>query len=175
MQRMSSSEGMNCKTITYREDVTDADIEHVRVIAQSIGFLTHEEIAVAIELVEERLNKGMRSGYYFLFAEHERKVVGYSCFGPISFAAVSYDIYYIAVYNDFRGLGIGKELIRRSESIITPRGGLRIYIETSSRPDYEATRFFYQQCGYHEEAILKNYYASGDHKIVYLKLLAQGV
>ncbi len=57
------------------------------------------------------------------------------------------------------------------ENLIFRRGGRRIYIETSSRPQYEATRAFYRAQGYREEACLEDFYAPGDGKIIYTKSL----
>lgn len=161
------------KTITYREIPIPADKESIREIIESSGFFSSDETDVAVELVEERLTKGVRSGYYFLFAECDGKIVAYTCFGPIACTAASYDLYWIAVHDDFRGSGIGKELLKRSEAIIAAQGGKRIYIETASREQYEPTRSFYLRCGYHEEAVLKDFYSPGDDKVIYAKAIFQ--
>ena len=50
-------------------------------------------------------------------------------------------------------------------------GGRRVYIETSNRAQYGSTRGFYQRGGYHPEAILKDFYAPGDDKVTYVKVL----
>ena len=66
-------------------------------------------------------------------------------------------------------MGIGKALLIKSESIISEMGGDRVYIETSSRKSYEATRLFYSNCGYKKEAVLKDFYSTGDNKVIYIK------
>jgi len=70
-----------------------------------------------------------------------------------------------------QGLGLGKELLRRTENLITERGGTLAYIETSSRKQYRPTHKFYESCGYRREAFLKNFYAKDDGKIIYAKVL----
>jgi hypothetical protein len=50
-------------------------------------------------------------------------------------------------------------------------GGKRIYVETSSREQYRPTRSFYSCCGYCKEATLEDFYSSGDHKVIYLRML----
>ena len=162
---------MNHQELTFREEVTPADIQHVRELIVSSGFFTAAEADVAAELVEERLAKGIKSGYYFLFAEQAGRVVGYTCFGPIACTIASYDLFWIAVHNDCRGKGIGKELLRRSEACMAALGGARVYIETASRGQYEPTRQFYLTGGYREEAVLQDFYAPGDSKVVYVKVL----
>lgn len=158
--------------LSYRQEVLAADQEAVRGIVRASGFFSDEEIAIAAELVEERLSQGEKSGYFFLFAEQAGEVVGYTCFGPIPGSSHSYDLYWIAVDNRLRHRGIGKDLLSRSESLIRKRGGKRIYIETSARPQYDDTVAFYLACGYRKEACLEDFYAPGDSKVIFVKALA---
>ena len=138
-------------------------------ILDSVALFSPEEKKVAIELAQERLLKGLQSSYHFLFAEDYREVLGYTCFGNIPCTIARFDIYWLVVHKKFQGLGIGKRLLRKTESEIARMDGKRIYIETSSRVVYEAARLFYRHCGYSEEAILKNFYAQGDDKVIYVK------
>jgi ribosomal protein S18 acetylase RimI-like enzyme len=158
-------------SVLFRRDVKPEDCENVRRIASSSGFFSPEEILVAVELVQECLEKGYGSGYHFVFAEQEDSPVGYACFGPIACTKASYDLYWIAVANDFRGLGIGGELLLKSLSIMKSLGGLRVYVETSSRPQYDVTRSFYRKRGFAEEAVLKDFYDLGDHKVIYVRTI----
>jgi len=157
--------------LTFRQETRKTDAQSIRELTASTGFFTDAEIDVAVELVEERLQKGEQSGYYFLFAERDGRVVGYTCFGPIPCTLSSYDLYWIAVHNDVRGKGIGKILMQKSEDAIASMGGQRIYIETSSRQQYDSTRRFYLACVYEEAAFFADFYAPGDGKVVYLKTL----
>jgi len=155
--------------IIYRQEVLSTDAESVREIIESHGLFWRDEVELAVELVQERLLKGARSGYQFLFAEQAGRVIGYSCFGPIPCTRGRYDLYWIAVDHDMRGMGIGKELLKQSEHVIAGQGGRTIYIDTSSRREYDATRSFYKRCGYRREAFLKDFYCPGDSKIIYVK------
>ncbi len=157
--------------ITWREDPRPTDMETVGSIVVSSGFFSEAEIEVAKELVQERLNKGISSGYHFLFAERRGGVIGYACFGPIPCTVESYDIYWIALRNELRGAGIGQEILRRTEDKIREMGGKRIYVETSSRPQYEPTRSFYRRCAYRVEAVLKGFYSPEDDKVIFIKML----
>ncbi|MFZ1289352.1 MAG: GNAT family N-acetyltransferase [Melioribacteraceae bacterium] len=156
---------------SIRESVKNEDIENIRGIVASTGFFSDEEVDIAVELVEERFNKGIESGYHFLFLEIDGKTVGYSCFGPIPATKFSFDLYWIAVHKDFQNLGLGKILLLESEKAIYKLGGNRIYVETSGREQYISTRKFYLACNYFEEAVLKEFYAPGDAKYLYLKIL----
>jgi ribosomal protein S18 acetylase RimI-like enzyme len=157
--------------LTFRTDVHANDPEHIREIVTSTGFFHQEEIDIAVELATERLAKGLESGYHFIFAEQKGAVVGYTCFGPIPGTQASFDLYWIAVHNDHRGQGIGKQLIVKSEQAIKTLGGQRIYIETSSRDQYIPTRAFYDNCNYDTDAILKDFYAPDDSKYIFVKAI----
>ena len=51
------------------------------------------------------------------------------------------------------------------------RGGKRIYIETSSRPQYTPTLGFYASRGYELVTVLEDFYRRGDGKAIFLKVL----
>ena len=97
------------------------------------------------------------------------RTVGYACFGPIPCSLTSWDLYWIAVEDMARGRGLGRALLRRAEDAVRARGGRAIYIETSSKPQYDATRAFYRACGYDLEHVFADFYAPGDGKAVYSK------
>ncbi len=159
------------KKYFLRENIKPEDPENVKKIVSSTGFFNDEEVDIAVELAEERLSKGLESGYHFLFLEIDDKTVGYSCFGPIPATKFSYDLYWIAVHKDNQNLGLGKILLNESEIAISKLGGNRIYVETSGREQYISTRKFYIACDYKEEAVLEDFYAPGDAKYLYLKVI----
>ncbi len=97
--------------------------------------------------------------------------VGYTCFGPVPMTRNRFDLYWIAVMKSCQGTGIGRQLMHRTETRIQIMAGERIYVETSSRDDYAATHRFYHACQYRQEAVLQDYYAPGDDKVIYMKVL----
>ena len=53
------------------------------------------------------------------------------------------------------------------------KGGERLLIvETSSLDGFERARDFYEKCGYTEEARIRDFYTTGDDKVVFLKQLS---
>jgi D-alanine-D-alanine ligase-like ATP-grasp enzyme/ribosomal protein S18 acetylase RimI-like enzyme len=156
-----------------RTDVRPSDAHAIRKIVEATGLFRAAEVDVAVELVADRLGKGAASGYEFTFAEQGRgAVVGYVCFGKNTLTVSSYDIYWIAVDPAKQGQGVGRVLLAEAEKQIAAAGGQRVYIETSHRADYEATRGFYERCGYTLGAILEDFYAPGDGKATYVKMLS---
>jgi D-alanine-D-alanine ligase len=158
-------------SLTYRSEVRPGDRREVRAILESTGFFYPEEIETAVELVDERLRRGEASGYLFEFAELGGEVAGYTCYGPIACTRASFDLYWIGVHQRRRRAGLGRRLLSRAESEIRRLGGQRVYVETSSRPQYDPTRRFYLACGYRQEAQLEDFYAPGDGKVIFLKVL----
>ena len=155
----------------FRYTVTPEDMQNVRQLASATGFFSEVEVAIAAELVEERLAKGTASGYSFVFVDQESRLAGYACYGPIPCTASSYDLYWIAVHPDFQKKGLGRMIIHESERLMRAAGGTRIYADTSQRSQYNATRAFYERCGYDIAAVLEDFYDRGDGKVIYAKSL----
>ena len=51
-------------------------------------------------------------------------------------------------------------------------GGRRLYAETSGRAQYRPTRRFYRRAGFRREARLRDFYAPGDDKLIFVKELS---
>ena len=162
---------MGPQVITIRNSVERADVKRIRSITESTGFFYPEEVDTAVELIEDRLDKGPRCGYHFLFAEEDGQTVGYTSYGPIACTRTSFDLYWIVVAGSYRGKGLGKQILDASEKAIRGLGGTRVYIETSMRELYEPTRGFYLSRGYSPVAVLDDFYAPGDAKVIYLKVI----
>ncbi len=165
---------LNGQILTFRYEVVASDIRTVRLIVESTGFFHPPEVDVAVELVEERLQRGAASGYFFVFAERDGQPIGYSCYGPIACTISSFDVYWVAVHRDAQQLGLGMRLMSLTEDLIRDHGGRRIYVETSGQDKYLPTRCFYDRCGYIHAAELPEFYGAGDSKVIYLKVLASG-
>lgn len=165
---------MNSQPIELRYEVRPDDRESVRRLVESTGVFSPVEIDVAVELVNDRLQRGPASDYQFVFAEQEGRTVGYTCYGRIALTAASWDLYWIAVDKAMHGRKVGRLLLERTEELIREAGGGQVYIETSNRHHYAPTRGFYLRCGYAQEALLRDFYGPGDDKVIYAKVLALG-
>lgn len=162
----------NFASLSLRSEVRAADREAVRQIVVSTGFFAEHEVAVAVELLDDRLEHPESSTYRFLFAEDNQKIYGYTCFGLIPCTLAGYDIYWIVVHESARGNGIGSRLLKETERAIVGLEGCRVYIETSGRRLYDTSRSFYEKHGYREAARLDEFYAPNDPKIIYEKILS---
>jgi ribosomal protein S18 acetylase RimI-like enzyme len=139
------------------------------------GKFTDVEIATAMELVDETLEKGEeKSGYIFAVLEDGRddgRVAGYACYGHVPLTVGVYDLYWIVVDPAYQGKKLGRHLIEHVEKDVLERGGRMILIETSSQETYGDTVRFYERTGYHLAARIRNFYRIGDDKLIFQKEL----
>ena len=159
------------KNLIIRSQVTHTDPAAVEQIVVSSGFFRPDEVPVAVELVATGLEIGRENEYDYIFIDADGRTVAYACFGLIPCTLYSYDLYWIATHEDYRGQGLGKVLLREVEKSVMAAGGKSIYIETSCLPKYEPTRAFYLKNGYMEKARFEDFYNDGDDKVVYSKRL----
>lgn len=157
--------------LAFRYEVRAEDRVRIREIVEATGVFNPAEIEMAVELADSRLAQGPASGYHFVFADRREATIGYSCYGPISGTVGSFDLYWIAVHPDAQGKGWGRDILKETERRIRGLGGTRIYIDTSNRPHYAETRAFYEAGGYRLAALLDDFYAKGDAKTIYCKVL----
>ena len=154
----------------YRYQLKKSDRNKIRDLLLSTGFFYDYEIKVAVDIVELVYRNGEdTSGYHFVIAEKDDKMLGFSCFGAAPCTLASYDLYWFAVHKDSMNRGLGGKILSHTEAIITGKGGANIWIETSSRTTYSPTRTFYKNKGYAVQAELPDFYAPGDNKVIFLK------
>jgi len=129
------------------------------------------EVDVAEEVIDSYLGDSIRSGYHIFVAEVGSSIAGYICYGPTPLTEGTWDIYWLAVAPDKQSQGIGKALLNFAEDNIKETKGRLAIIETSSKPEYEATRRFHQAQGYEIACRIADFYAPGDDKLVFQKHL----
>jgi GNAT superfamily N-acetyltransferase len=155
--------------ITFRTTPEKRDIKRVMEIVESTKFFYDHEVEIAAELVAERLAHGESTGYYFVFAEVDGVTAAYACYGPITMSKTCFDLYWIATHNDFRGKGVGRQLLEETYKHARNMGCKIIIAETSGLEHYAPTRAFYISNKFDLEATLKNFYDEGDDKLFYTK------
>jgi ribosomal protein S18 acetylase RimI-like enzyme len=156
-----------------------ADRSGVFRILENAGNFTPEEVATALELIDEWLELGEHSGYltYVLEAKEgdATSVLGYVTFGPTPLTESTFDLYWIAVDKLKHRGGVGKRLLKFTEEEIVRRGGKMLLIETSSQETYGGTIQFYERTGYELVGKIPEYYKVGDDKLIFAKRLAASV
>ena len=136
-------------------------------LTRATGLFREEEVATAVELLDESLDGD--DDYRFVGAFDGDQLVGYACWGPTPGTAATSDLYWIVVDRERQGSGIGSQLLREVERLLTADGRRLVVVETSSRADYGPTRGFYEARGYTKTATIPEYYAPGDDLVVFTK------
>jgi len=141
-------------------------------LTRATGLFREEEVATAVELLDESLAGG--DDYRLVGAFEGDQLIGYACWGPTPGTVATSDLYWIVVERDRQGGGIGSQLLGEVERRLTADGRRLVVVETSSRADYAATRRFYEARGYTRAATIRGYYAPGDDLVIYTKDLTPG-
>jgi ribosomal protein S18 acetylase RimI-like enzyme len=158
----------------------------IREILDATAVFRDDEVEVALELFDETFATGpVRNermpydpgdgmvNYEFVGSfSREGQLVGYVCYGATPGTDRTYDLYWIAMHPAFQGEGGGSQLLDEVERRLRQREARLIVVETSSRVDYAPTRRFYEMRGYTQSAVLDDFYAPGDARVVYTKRLA---
>lgn len=157
--------------MTIRSRVAPGDPVEIERLVRSTRFFSAEEIAVARELADDGLALGPSSHYAFALADRGPELAGYACYGQIPCTRSAWDLYWIAVAPHFQRQNLGRELLGTVESAVRASGGTHLYVDTSSRVQYDPTRAFYAGQGYRPAAEFPDFYGPGDGKIVFSKAL----
>jgi ribosomal protein S18 acetylase RimI-like enzyme len=83
----------------------------------------------------------------------------------------TWNLLLIAVRESEQGQGVGSRLTRHVEQTLSQRNGRVLIVETSGLPDFDRTRAVYKTLDYVEVARIPEFYAAGEDKVVFWKLL----
>ncbi|MEM9273363.1 MAG: GNAT family N-acetyltransferase [Cyanobacteria bacterium P01_F01_bin.143] len=149
---------------------TPDDQQALMAIAEAINLFTPPELEALEEMLAESF-EGDSDSFWITYDDGEPRGVAYGA--PEVYADGVSNLYFIAVHPDYQGQGIGGEMLRYVEKMLTERGDRLLLVETSGLPDFEKTRTFYRKNGYEEEARIRDYYKAGDDKIIFRKVLTE--
>jgi len=153
-------------------DAGAQDVEPARRLAVETAMFSDEESHSVAEQLDAVI-AGEALGTV-LVATVDETVAGVAYLAAEPFSDRCFNLYFLAVDPERHGRGIGSRLVAEVEQRLLSLGpGLArvLLIETSSTPQYEATRAFYSAKGYTHEATVRDFYGPGDDKIVFWKLL----
>ena len=152
--------------LSFRNTLRENDPEVIAQIASSTGFFDDRDVQLNADIARHLLrNKDCE--HRFLFAEYNGKTVAYACFEELPDAkAGTYELYWLSTLNEYRGLGIGRQLVEYLLAHLKSLGAERLYVKTDSTPQYEPTRRFYEKCGFVRSHNIPNFFTDNyDHPI----------
>jgi GNAT superfamily N-acetyltransferase len=137
-------------------------------IADGTGVFKPIEIVALREVLDDYFT-GDEKGHRAVTFEQNGQPVGFAYFAPTPMTDRTWHLYWIFVDKTLQARGVGARLLAHVESEITAAGGRQLVIETSSLPSYDLTRKFYLKYGYDQEATVRDFYADGDHQVIFRK------
>lgn len=111
------------------------------------------------------------SGATWLVADDATGVLGFAYCEPERMTVGTYNLLAIAVDPDRQGVGVGQQLVSALLDRLRDTNGRLLLVETSSLPEYARTRRFYIQLGFDREAVVREFYAAGEDKVVFWRAI----
>ena len=139
------------------------------------------KVADASELFQGEMLPELISGYLsgdkshdvWLTYEVDGEAAGFCFAVPEKLTDGTWNMLAIAVHPAHQGRGAGSALVKHLEATLLARGQRVLIADTSGTPEFKQTREFYAKNGYSEEARIRDFWAAGNDKVVFWKLLSQ--
>lgn len=132
----------------------------------------------AVGLFPGEMLPEMMVGYLDGTAPHDHWLVfdantlsGVVYFVPERMTTGTWNMLLIAVHPFYQGTGVGTALVTEVERRLSQQGERILIVETSGLDGFERTRAFYRHLGYDEEARIRDFYQTGEDKVVFRKAL----
>lgn len=150
---------------------TPDDSDAIIALAVAAGMFPTNETEALGKVLADYFGGKRDDGHVWITDEEEGELHGVAYYAPDLIADRTWYLYMIAVRPDCQGRGRGKALMQYVENALRTSGQRVLLVETSGLPSYDRTRAFYGKCGYEKEARIRDFYAAGDDKVVFRKVL----
>lgn len=147
--------------------ITKSDLNDLKEVIDSTELFP----ADLLDEMTERFFLHSNTPDIWLTKEVNQKPIVVAYCAPERMTEGTFNLYLIAVHRNFQGQGFGSEIMSYVENHLRDIGARILIVETSSLPDFELTRQFYDKLGYNREAVIKEFYQKGEDKIVFWKKL----
>ncbi|HEY9622980.1 MAG TPA: GNAT family N-acetyltransferase [Crinalium sp.] len=147
-------------------------------IAEAIGFQP-SELGVVHQLLTDYFTDGEgrdplqnsnAERFWLTNDEDNNGVIGVAYCEPERMTDQTWNLQLIAIHPNHQGQGHGGKLLRYVEEALKAHGGRMLLVETLA--SFNLAQAFYRKYDYEEEARIRDFYAAGDDKIVFRKVLS---
>jgi N-acetylglutamate synthase-like GNAT family acetyltransferase len=107
----------------------------------------------------------------WLTCEKDGIAVGFCYATPEELTDGTWNMLAIAVHPSSQGGGYGGAIVQHLEAVLRKQGHRVLIADTSGKDEFARTREFYRKNGYIEEARIRDFWAAGDDKVIFWKLL----
>lgn len=98
--------------------------------------------------------------------------VGFAYSVPEAMTNGTWNMLALAVDPARQGAGFGAALVAETEARLRSQGHRLVIVDTSGTDDFAGTRAFYAINGFTQEARIRDFWAAGDDKVVFVKPLS---
>lgn len=152
-----------------------ADTPALVPLADATGVFKPHEIKALQEVLDDYHAVNHTFGHRAAVWEEAGRPTGFVYYAPTAMTDRTWELWWIAVAADRHGRGLGGRLLAFVEAEVRAADARLLLIETSSTPAYHPTRQFYLKRGYTEAAVVPDFYADGDGKVIFSKRVATHV
>lgn len=153
--------------LTTANDVTD-----LIVLAKASGLFNPSQTEELFQMLDQHFSQETENQDLW-FTYDDNGVVGVAYVAPERMTEGTWNLYLIAIHPDYQRQGRGVALLRHVEQELAARGERLLLVETSGVESFEYVRSFYRKSGYDEEARIREFYNTGDDKIIFRKALVK--
>lgn len=151
--------------------IASDDTTALLALAEATGLFQPEEIGGLAQMLAAHFDDVTHSSDIWL-TDDDRGLVGIAYFAPERMTEGTWNLYLIAIHPKYQRQGRGAALLAHIEEMLAERGERILLVETSGLESFDYVRAFYRKNGFEEEARIRDFYRSGDDKIVFRKVLA---
>ena len=151
---------------------TPDDISALIALAEATGLFEASQVDELSQMLALHFD-GNSDNNDFWITDDDNGLVGMAYVAPERMTEGTWNLYLIAIHPEHQRQGRGRTLLEYVEQMLANRGERILLVETSGTEDFEYARKFYLKSGYTEEAKIRDFYATGADKIVYLKSLSK--
>ncbi len=148
---------------------TPDDTDALIVLAEATGLFPPSGLELLRQMLAEFSNSSDTEPFWL--TDDDNGPVGVAYCEPERMTDQTWNLQLIAIHPNRQGQGRGARLLHYVEQTLAQRGVRMLLVETSGLPELERTRQFYTKCGYEEAARIRDFYATGDDKVVFRKVL----
>lgn len=144
------------------------DIPTLKIVLDETGLFPGEMLA---DMVSGFLSD-QESREIWLTCEVDGEAIGFCYAAPEPLTDGTWNMLAIAVHPSRQSSGYGGAIVRRLETLLFDNGHRVLIADTSGKDEFAPTREFYRKSGYVEEARIRHFWAEGDDKVVFWKLIS---
>jgi ribosomal protein S18 acetylase RimI-like enzyme len=149
-----------------------ADTPALVALAAATGVFKPHEIEALQEVLDDYHDVNHEYGHRTWVLDGDAaSPVGFAYFAPTAMTDRTWELWWIAVAPTRQRGGRGSDLLRFVEAEVAAAGARLLLIETSSTPAYHPTCEFYRKHAYAQVAVIPDFYADDDGKVIFSKRL----